>query len=110
MCSDMYSGCPACLRSAFGGAVNVNVSVTHTDAAPHPCIRVLICSHTPFISMEEIHSEKPLVTEIVASALEHISWRLRRKPETVQATRKQRQGPQRKWRMWASALRRTPQT
>ena len=73
MFSDMCSGCTACLRSVFGGAVNVNVADTHTDAVPHPCIRVVICSHTPFISMEEIHSEQPLVTEIVVSALKHAS-------------------------------------
>ena len=47
MCSDMYSGCTACLRSVFGGAVHANVADTHTDAVPHPCIRVVICSHTP---------------------------------------------------------------
>ena len=114
MCSDMYSGCTACLRSAFDGSLNVYVADTHTDAVPHPCIRVVICSHMPFISMEEIHSEQPLVTEIVASALEHASmmvkWHLRRKPEAVQATRKRRPEPQRKWTIWASALQSTLQT
>ena len=114
MCSDMCSGYTACLRSAFGGAVNVNVADTHTDAVPHPCIRVVLCCHMPFISMEEIHLEQPLETEIVMSALKHISmmvkWRLRRKPVAVQATRKRRQGPQREWTIWASPLRRTPQT
>ena len=33
----MCSGCPACLRSAFGGAVNANVADTHTDAPVHSC-------------------------------------------------------------------------
>ena len=71
ICLDVYSGCTACLRSPFGGALNVNVADTHADAVPHSCVPFVICRYTPFISIEVVHSEQPLVTEIAASACLH---------------------------------------
>ena len=58
-CSKLYSGgdqigmicCKvhnACLRSALGEALNVNVADTHADAVPHPCVPCVICSDTPW--------------------------------------------------------------